>query len=101
MTRFLSPRHTGSRLLVVGLAIGLAMVVVMRTDASAQCAMCRTMLGSPEGQRMIGALRSGILLLLVAPFAIFATVATLAVRLQRRRHATEASGIDLTGTADE
>jgi hypothetical protein len=100
MTRFRSPRQAGSRALVLGLAIGLA-IVAMSTDASAQCAMCRTMLGSPEGQRMIGALRSGILLLLLAPFAIFATVATLAVRLQRRRHAMEAAGIDLTGTADE
>lgn len=71
---------------------GLAAVLVMvglSGDASAQCAMCRTLLGSPEGQRMITALRSGILLLLVAPFVIFATVATLAIRLQRRRRALE------------
>lgn len=100
MMRGLSPRQAGPRALIFGLAIGLAILTV-DTEASAQCAMCRTMLGSPEGQRMIGALRSGIVLLLVAPFAIFATVATLAVRLQRRRHAMDASHIELTGTADE
>ena len=54
--------------------------------AAAQCAMCRQALASPEGRQMIAAFRSGILLLLAAPFAVFATVATLAVRRQRRRH---------------
>lgn len=69
--------------------VAAVIVLSLGTDATAQCAMCRTLLGSPEGQRMIAALRSGILLLLVAPFVIFATVATLAVRLQRRRRALE------------
>ncbi|MBM3770361.1 MAG: hypothetical protein FJW27_03565 [Acidimicrobiia bacterium] len=63
--------------------------VGLSVDVSAQCAMCRTLLGSPEGQRMIAALRSGILLLLLAPFVVFGTVATLAIRLQRRRLAKE------------
>lgn len=64
-------------------------LLAMAPGAEAQCAMCRTMLATPEGQKMIGALRSGILLLLAAPFAVFATIATLAVRAQRRRQATE------------
>lgn len=73
---------------MLALVAGL-IVVGLSTEAVAQCAMCRTLLGSPEGQRMIAALRSGILLLLLAPFVIFATVATLAIRLQRRRRAVE------------
>lgn len=72
------------RLLAVSL---VAIVFVLMADAAfAQCAMCRTALRSPEGQRMVGALRQGILLLLVAPFTVFGIVATLAVRGQRRRH---------------
>ena len=52
---------------------------------SAQCAMCRLALLSPEGQQMVAAFRSGILFLLITPFAVFATIAMLAVRAQRRR----------------
>lgn len=48
--------------------------------ALAQCAMCRRALQSPEGQQMIAAFRGGILFLLAAPFAVFGTVATLAIR---------------------
>lgn len=76
------------RAVILALVAGFV-VLGLSTDASAQCAMCRTLLGTPEGQRMVAALRSGILLLLVAPFVIFATIATLAVRLQRRRRALE------------
>ncbi|OFV90359.1 MAG: hypothetical protein A3G76_01685 [Acidobacteria bacterium RIFCSPLOWO2_12_FULL_65_11] len=72
--------------LAVGIAIAL-LAVLEATPASAQCAMCRRALQSPEGQQMIAALRSGIAVLLVAPFAIFGAVASLAVRAQRRRHA--------------
>lgn len=72
------------------MALAAVMLLPLATaDASAQCAMCRSVLASPEGQRMVGALRSGILLLLAAPFAVFGTVAVLAVRTQRRRHAQE------------
>ena len=66
---------------VFALALAVvALVALMPEAASAQCAMCRTALKSPEGQRMIAALRNGIYLLLAAPFAAFGTVATLAVR---------------------
>jgi hypothetical protein len=54
-------------------------------SAHAQCAMCRAALASPEGQQLAAALRAGILVLLAAPVASFATVAVLAVRRQRRR----------------
>ena len=65
----------------------LAIVVVvalLSNTALAQCAMCRRALQSPEGQQMLGAFRAGILFLLVAPFAIFGTVATLAIRRFRK-----------------
>ena len=80
---------TGRSRLIVS-AIGLVVllgVLAAASDANAQCAMCRTMLATPEGQKMVAALRSGILLLLAAPFTIFGAIAMLAVRAQRRRQA--------------
>lgn len=73
-------------------ALALVVVVLTGDGAAAQCAMCKTLLATPEGQAMIAGLRSGILLLLAAPFAVFATVATLAVRAQRRRRAAATAG---------
>ena len=72
-------RAAGYAIVLLGLAFLFPQV------ASAQCAMCRRALQSPEGQQMIAAFRSGILFLLVTPFAVFATIALLAVRAQRRR----------------
>ena len=63
----------------------LGLVCLSPQVATAQCAMCRRALQSPEGQQMIAAFRSGILFLLIAPFAVFAIVATLAVRARQRR----------------
>ena len=63
-------------------------LVLVGEPAFAQCAMCRQALQSPEGRHMIGAFRSGIVLLLIAPFAVFGTVATLAVRRKRKRDAS-------------
>lgn len=77
--------------LVAAALAAVALVAVLPGQAAAQCAMCRTVLASPEGQRLIAGLRSGILLLLAAPFSIFATIAVLAVRMQRTRVAA-ASG---------
>jgi len=63
------------------------------SDASAQCAMCRRALESPEGRQMVAAFRSGILILLAAPVAVFAVVARLAIRIDRvRRQASEREG---------
>ena len=70
----------------VAIAALVGLVALLPEGAFAQCAMCRRALASPEGQQMIAAFRSGILLLLVAPFALFATVAALAVRDQKRRN---------------
>lgn len=76
--------------IVTGIALGTLLLTV--DPAAAQCAMCKTLLATPEGRQMIAALQSGILLLLAAPFVIFGTVATLAVRAQRRRHAMMGRG---------
>jgi hypothetical protein len=74
------------RSLIVIVAIAVAMAVCLQPQPlEAQCAMCRRALDSPEGRQMITALRSGILVLLIAPFALFASVATLAIRGRRRR----------------
>ena len=70
-----------------------AILVVLTADqASAQCAMCRRVLDSPEGRQLIGALRSGILILLAAPFAVFGAVAGLVVRMNRSRGSREGEG---------
>ncbi len=74
-------RAVVTALLVLGLSLLIAPM------ALAQCAMCRRALASPEGQQLIAALRAGIVVLLAAPIASFATVAFLAVRRQRRRAA--------------
>jgi hypothetical protein len=58
----------------------VAGIALCAGTASAQCAMCRRALQSPEGQQMVSALRSGIAVLLLAPFIVFGTVATLAIR---------------------
>jgi hypothetical protein len=67
------------------IAVALAALVVAPDMAGAQCAMCRQALDSPEGRRMIAAFQDGILVLIAAPFAVFGTIASLAIRSQRRR----------------
>jgi len=63
-----------------------ALAVAMPAPALAQgCAMCKRALLSPEGQQMASAFRSGILVLLAAPFSLVAVIATLVVKMQRRR----------------
>jgi hypothetical protein len=66
------------------LICGALLLAFAAEPISAQCAMCRRALESPEGQQLVGALRRGILVLIAAPFLLFAVVATLAVRSQRR-----------------
>ena len=63
----------------------VAALVLLPQTASAQCAMCRRALQSPEGQQMVAAFRSGILVLLATPFSLVGVIAALIVRMQRRR----------------
>jgi len=72
------------RLLAAGLACA-ALMAILPGPVSAQCAMCRQALASPEGRQLAAAFRSGIALLLVAPFSVFGAIAALAIRSQRRR----------------
>jgi len=79
----------------VGRIVVLIAVVVLLTsgETSAQCAMCRRALDSPEGRQMIAAFQSGILILLAAPVAVFAVVARMAIRMNRaRRQSDEREG---------
>ena len=71
----------GKTLAVAAVVVGMLLTA---GPASAQCAMCRRALQSPEGQQMVAAFRSGILVLLAAPFSLFGVVATLVVRMRRR-----------------
>ena len=74
---------------MVTLVVVALMTTLVPDAALAQCAMCRSVLESQEGLRLVEALRSGILVLLAAPFVLFVGVATLAVRSQRRRRERE------------
>ena len=71
--------------LLLCVAFVLLAAIVAPDTASAQCAMCRRALASPEGQQLVAALRRGIVVLLAAPFTLFGVVAVLAVRSRRRR----------------
>jgi hypothetical protein len=75
----------------LGLAT-LALSVLAGTGVRAQCAMCRTLLVTVEGQKLAAALRVGIVILLAAPATTFAVIAYAAVRSQRRLDADRASG---------
>ena len=68
------------------LAVILVLAAILAPEtASAQCAMCRRALVSPEGQQLVAALRRGIVVLLAAPFTLFGVVAFFALRRQRHR----------------
>jgi hypothetical protein len=59
--------------LVLALAL-TALAAVL--DAGAQCAMCRTVVtASPEGQRLSLELNRAILILVAAPYGVFAALA--------------------------
>jgi hypothetical protein len=90
MTRHRRAGTSPRRLLA---AAAVLVVLALTVPADAQCAMCRRALQSPEGRQMIAAFRGGILVLLAAPFAVFGTVATLAVRRFRRK--PDANGLTL------
>ena len=75
---------TMRRLKVCRAVVTAAMVAVLNAGVSAQCAMCRTVLASPEGQRWAAALRHGIVILLAAPIGAFAVIGYAALRSQRR-----------------
>jgi hypothetical protein len=65
-----------------------ACVALIPQDGAAQCAMCRTALeNSAEGQAVAGSFRHGILLLLAAPYLIFATVGFVIFRAYRKKAA--------------
>jgi hypothetical protein len=70
-----------------GLAIAAVIacaLLALEQDIQAQCSMCRTLLATPEGQRIAGALRGAIWILLAAPFGAFGVIALAAVRSRRR-----------------
>ncbi len=72
-----------------------ALVLTVFADAAlAQCAMCRTALGSPEGQQLAAAFRGGILLLVAVPFAALATIALLVARQLRAAARVEAASAE-------
>ena len=87
---------TAGRLTVVA-AAALA-VFAAAAGVEAQCAMCRRALESPDALPLAAALRSGVLVLLAAPFALFGVVAALAVRTQRQRRSADHGPLDTSTT---
>ena len=71
------------------LALLFAVVLTSGVEVEGQCSMCRTLLATPEGQRLAGALRSAIWVLLAAPFGVFAVIAVAAIRSRKRLDRTE------------
>jgi hypothetical protein len=65
----------------VGVVAGL---ILSEASVWAQCAMCRAALATPDGQVLAGALRSGIVIMLIAPVAAFGMIACAAIRSRRR-----------------
>jgi hypothetical protein len=82
------------RNLLVLVMVPTIFTIALAAPVSAQCAMCRSLLATPEGQKLVGGFRSGILLLLAAPFLAFGAVAVLAVRAQRRATPEHESDVD-------
>jgi hypothetical protein len=77
-----------STTIVRAVALAAVLLLLLSEPAAAQCAMCRRALQSPEGQQVVAAFRSGILVLLATPFALVGVVTALVVRMQRRRRAS-------------
>jgi hypothetical protein len=73
----------------------LVVIIALMPGASdvayGQCSMCRSLLATPEGQRMAGALREAIWILLAAPFLVFGVIAMAAVRSRKRLEAADQS----------
>ena len=71
---------------VTAIVLAAALLLTLPSPALAQgCAMCRRALSSPEGQQMVAAFRSGILVLLAATFSLVGVIAALVMKMQRRR----------------
>jgi hypothetical protein len=74
--------ETRSRMLAI-VVMGLMMVVLSPSAFSQQCALCYTQAAS-SGSRMIEALRSGILILIVPPTLMWLVLA--AILYAKRNH---------------
>ena len=68
----------------VGLVLVLGGLVLWAPETLAQCRMCATALGSPEGQVQARAFNQGILFLLAVPMTAIGTIAWLVARRWKR-----------------
>ena len=67
-------------------ALALLGLVVLADPALAQCAMCKaTLTASREGQAISRQLNDAILLMVCAPYVVFASVAAVVLRSKIRR----------------
>ena len=82
-----------TRLRLAGIAIvGLAMVILCAPAFSQSCALCYTQAAS-SGSRMIEALRSGILVLIVPPTSMWLVIVAIAYKKRNQfKHADNAPG---------
>jgi len=72
---------------IVALSVAaIAVIVLLHVPAHGQCSMCVTALeNSPQGKGMAASFNRGILLLLVAPYAILGTAGIVLFRAYRRK----------------
>lgn len=67
---------------VLHLAALSALALLLRADAQAQCALCKTAL-SAAGETTARTMNLGIIVLLVPPVAIFCSIFVLAVKQRK------------------
>lgn len=66
------------------ITVGVVSIVLVTSEAFAQCAMCKTAFtSSPEGQKAAQSLNHAILVLLCAPFLLLGTFALLIYKAHR------------------
>jgi hypothetical protein len=79
-------RDKRTRLILMALPFALAAVTIAGQTALAQCAMCRTAVGSSaEAAKLARSLNFAILILLIPPVAIFCGIFLAAFRRRKGR----------------
>ncbi|MBI1748761.1 MAG: hypothetical protein HYR55_19570 [Acidobacteria bacterium] len=68
----------------------LLMTLCWQSLSFAQCQMCKTGLtNSPEGNRLVDGFRSGILLLIITPYVLVATIGVVIYFMYKKRYSPQ------------
>ena len=63
----------------------IGIVFILRTNASAQCAMCRAVLESEQGQLAAKGINDGIMYLMVVPYVLVGVIGFFVYRTNKRK----------------